>query len=114
MHRWLRRASVTSAVAAVAVGTLLAPVALACPPILPGAREAQAVYGQKITHIGPTRASALLGTVHLGLAATAAKPSTKTFSATLTRNPDTNNAPAFLTPADACAKPSCVELPQPR
>jgi hypothetical protein len=86
-----------------------APV-IACPPVLPGSREAQRVYGERITHIGVTTPAALVGTTRLTAAAAGSRPRLTTFSGRLTRNPGSNNAAAFQTPADACARPSCIEL----
>src|SRR3954471_16261810 len=107
MFRRSRRAALTSATAAALAVALAAP-AIACPPVLPGTRESQQVYGNPIDHIGATSATALLGTTALRAAPAGSRPRVTNFGSTLTRNPDTNNAAAFLSPADDCARPSCV------
>ncbi|MBV9293216.1 MAG: hypothetical protein JO222_12260, partial [Frankiales bacterium] len=89
---------------------LVAPAALACPPILPGARDSQKVYGERISHLGATTPAALLGTAQLTAARPGTRPHVISFRGRLTRNPDSNGAAAMTTPADACARPSCVEL----
>src|SRR3954453_7146135 len=109
MFRRSRRAALTSATAAALAVTLAAP-AIACPPVLPGARDSQRVYGNPIDHIGATAASALLGTTALAATPAGTRPRVTNFRSTLTRNPDTNNAAAFPSPEDDCARPSCVEL----
>src|SRR3954454_18189970 len=109
MFRRSRRAALTSATAAALAVTLAAP-AIACPPVLPGARDSRRVYGNPIDHIGATTGSALLGTTALVATPAGTRPRVTNFRTTLTRNPDTNNAAAFLSPEDDCARPSCVEL----
>ena len=93
-----------------ALVSLTTGAALACPPILPGAKESQAVYSKQIHSIGKTYPSALVGTRKLSAAAVGSKPILQRFSGSLTRNPDSNNAAALTTPADACAAPLCKEL----
>jgi hypothetical protein len=109
VFRHARRAG-SAAVAAFLAVVIAAPTALACPPVLPGNREAQQAYGNKITHIGLTAPTALLGTTRLTAAPAGTRPDVTRFKGALTRNPETNNADAFLTPEDDCVRPSCIEL----
>ena len=90
--------------------TVVAPAALACPPILPGVRESQTVYSKEITRIGATAPTAIVGQIALAASPAGSAPKVHRFSGLLTRNPDANGAAAFTTPADACAMPVCEEL----
>jgi hypothetical protein len=110
MSRHARRATRTGVVAAFLAVVTAAPTALACPPVLPGTREAQQAYDNTITHIGLTAPTALLGTAALQAAPAGTRPHVTRFSGLLTRNPEANNAAAFRTPEDDCTRPSCVEL----
>jgi hypothetical protein len=110
MRRRRNRKAAATAIAAFTAVMVAAPVAMACPPVLPGAADSQQVYGQRIAHLGKTAPSAILATKALTASAAGSRPKVTTFSASLTRNPDTNSAAAMMTPADACARPGCVEL----
>ncbi|MCU1602982.1 MAG: hypothetical protein JWO22_3691, partial [Frankiales bacterium] len=109
MSSFLRRSAllVSGTAALVALSTS---AAFACPPILPGVKAAQAVYNQQIRSIGKTSPSALVGTRNLTAASVGSKPNVLRFDGTLTRNPDSNSAPALTTPSNACALPTCKEL----
>ena len=105
-----RRMPLLAATAAFTAVSLMTPAAFACVPNVPGVRESQSAYAKGITTIAATMPSAVVANVRLAAAPAGSAPKVTRVSGVLTRNPDTNNAASFTTPADTCALPSCEEL----
>lgn len=109
MSRLHRRAGRATALAAFLAVTALAPAALACPVNQPGVAQSQQAYAKPVGVAAAVNPASVVG-LRVFASTKNFQPQVAKFRTTLTRNPDTNNADAFLSTSEPCNPGSCSEL----